>query len=377
MRKIVLFVTSFMIAMLPVLSFASEAEIDTVRVQVVKEGQSSKVLMPSENLKQCGTISYQEKLIINNTKQELYPTFEDPENAITKITKMENELLSQISSQYQLKCFDKTTWNDYYNILPEYEEYVETQYVGADKDGLLYKQIPQLYEFFDIYENAFANDEIIQEVKKVATDSQKGTYHIKKSKLSTIGALLPETATLKTSATPKAAFNKSKAIEYAKNWATKYNPQYPKYSSGDCANFASQIKLAGGTKMTHASSGNVKKGWWYLRTTRGTSNSWRLARDFTRYFGRSTYTGSSFKTFSSKITAGRFIGYDTTKDGDVDHIGFVTAKNNKLKTTEGVTYYNFKVAQHSGMYHAWVSSKDNGWDALHKKYPKISYTIIG
>ena len=107
--------------MLPVLSFASEAEIDTVRVQVVKEGQSSKVLMPSENLKQCGTISYQEKLIINNTKQELYPTFEDPENAITKITKMENELLSQISSQYQLKCFDKTTWNDYYNILPEYE----------------------------------------------------------------------------------------------------------------------------------------------------------------------------------------------------------------------------------------------------------------
>mgnify|MGYP003280516417 FL=1 len=129
--------------------------------------------------------------------------------------------------------------------------------------------------------------------------------------------------------------------------------------------------------MTHASSGNVKKGWWYLRTTRGTSNSWRLDRDFTRYFGRSTYTGSSFKTFSSKITAGRFIGYDTTKDGDVDHIGFVTAKNNKLKTTEGVTYYNFKVAQHSGMYHAWVSSKDNGWDALHKKYPKISYTIIG
>ena len=35
MRKIVLFVTSFMIAMLPVLSFASEAEIDTIRVQVV------------------------------------------------------------------------------------------------------------------------------------------------------------------------------------------------------------------------------------------------------------------------------------------------------------------------------------------------------
>ena len=89
MRKIVLFVTSFMIAMLPVLSFASEAEIDTIRVQVVKEGQSSKVLMPSENLKQCGTISYQEKLIINNTKQELYPTFEDPENAITKIRKVE------------------------------------------------------------------------------------------------------------------------------------------------------------------------------------------------------------------------------------------------------------------------------------------------
>lgn len=120
---------------------------------------------------------------------------------------------------------------------------------------------------------------------------------------------------------------------------------------------------------------NVNTGWWFRSRDKVSSLSWRVASKFASYFGRS-YTGKNFKTFSKNLSAGKFIGYDRTSDGDNDHVGFVTDTSGVLKTTEGISYYNFKVAQHTSNYNLWVSNSRNGWDALHKKYSKISYIII-
>ncbi len=46
-----------------------------------------------------------------------------------------------------------------------YEEYVKTQPDEVEKEKLIYKKIPILFEFFDIYENDEENNNIIQMVK--------------------------------------------------------------------------------------------------------------------------------------------------------------------------------------------------------------------
>ena len=58
------------------------------------------------------------------------------------------------------------------------------------------------------------------------------------------------------------------------------------------------------------------------------------------------------------------------------HLGFVTKAYNKRVKTNGVTYYDFKVAQHSKEYHRKVSHKNNGGETLKKSYPNIRYAII-
>jgi len=61
------------------------------------------------------------------------------------------------------------------------------------------------------------------------------------------------------------------------------------------------------------------------------------------------YTTKSFYTFSTKVKKSSFIGYDTTSDGNWNHMAFVTAKPSEKKKTHGVTYYDFKVAQHTSI----------------------------
>jgi hypothetical protein len=55
-------------------------------------------------------------------------------------------------------------------------------------------------------------------------------------------------------------------------------------------------------------------------------------------------------------------------------MGFVTATSTSLKTTNGVTYYDFKIAQHTGDYHRWVSHADNHWEE--KQSDKNRFIII-
>lgn len=80
--------------------------------------------------------------------------------------------------------------------------------------------------------------------------------------------------------------------------------------------------------------------------------------------------------FSSRVKKGSFIGYDKQGDGDWDHMAFVTVKTGKKKKTNGVSYYDFKIAQHSGDYNAYVSSSKCGLDQLHKVNKSIVYCIV-
>ena len=55
-------------------------------------------------------------------------------------------------------------------------------------------------------------------------------------------------------------FDRLKSVEYAKEWALKFNPKYYDFSllGGDCTNFVSQCLHAGGVPMRY-----YKYGWYY------------------------------------------------------------------------------------------------------------------
>lgn len=56
-------------------------------------------------------------------------------------------------------------------------------------------------------------------------------------------------------------YNRTSAVQYAKNWALKRNPKYLNFDGigGDCANFASQCLFAGGGIMNFTKD----VGWYY------------------------------------------------------------------------------------------------------------------
>jgi hypothetical protein len=76
------------------------------------------------------------------------------------------------------------------------------------------------------------------------------------------------------------------------------------------------------------------------------------------------YTTTNHSTFSGNLQAADFIAYDRDRDGDWNHIGFVTSVDSSAGTYNGSTYYDYKVAQHTNNYHAWTSSSTNGWETL-------------
>lgn len=66
-------------------------------------------------------------------------------------------------------------------------------------------------------------------------------------------------------------YNRETALNYAVTWALRRNPSFYDYSQlgGDCANFASQVLLAGGAGMNYHPTG----GWYYIDPNRK-SPSW-------------------------------------------------------------------------------------------------------
>ena len=66
-------------------------------------------------------------------------------------------------------------------------------------------------------------------------------------------------------------YNREKAIEYAKKWAFKRNPNYYNFDSlgGDCTNFISQCLYEGTKTMNY-----TKTYGWYYKSANNKSPSW-------------------------------------------------------------------------------------------------------
>lgn len=68
---------------------------------------------------------------------------------------------------------------------------------------------------------------------------------------------------------------------------------------------------------------------------------------------------SQSQTLSSVIDKGDFIASDKANDGNWDHMGFVTNKDNTYRYYSNGDYYNYEVAQHTEGYIKWADK--NGW----------------
>jgi hypothetical protein len=381
-------ISCFLLAMILVscsysISFASsistEKSCDVISVISLENG--TKPFKSSAEIKDLGSISYAEAINVNGSTYNLYPTFDDPNKALAAVSEFTGEILSGMQVLYGLPAFDENSWLSYQKKITSYTDYLAKIYSKGDKKFLLHKMIPKLVGFFDIYENTAENYRILSSLQKNSEETGQDIFSVADASVTTevLKALpydnaFPVISEGDTSMVAL-AYSTSNAISYATTWATSHNPVYANYGDdADCTNFVSQIKYAGGTAINY--TGNQNTGWWFsFDYTKQSSRSWRIANDFRSYFGVRSNT-FSFNTFSDRVAAGSYIGVDYENDGSWDHMGFVTATSTTQYTTNGVTYYNFKVAQHSSDYHAWVNSNTNGWDAIHLDYDTPRYGII-
>jgi hypothetical protein len=168
-----------------------------------------------------------------------------------------------------------------------------------------------------------------------------------------------------------ASFDFSRAMQYVNLYALNANSDGFGTFSNDCTNFASQILYAGNVSQVDYYP-NENSGWWHRKVTSSGpiiypdhkySVSWIQADTFARYMGMGLTT-TNHTTFSGNLQAGDFIAYDKQRDGDWNHMGFVTAVSSTLGNYSGYSFYDYKVAQHTTNYHAWTSSSTNGWETL-------------
>ncbi|MGI6498488.1 MAG: amidase domain-containing protein [Oscillospiraceae bacterium] len=345
-----------------------------------------------EKEKLFGAISAKESVIINGGQNFLYPTFDDIDLALKNLERVAPNYCALVKENIDLKELYDSSYEELLkaDVLPTGEEMnaLEEKISGRSgqanlnltgKEISLHNEKEEFDFFYDIYENKAKNEEIMEYLNANPTP-----------KIEELAFLLPyntplvqqyfENGEISLSATPQ-YFNTKLGINYASIHAE--NPAsktiYPYYSNGDCTNFVSQILIAGGVKM-HDTYPDKYSGWWHRTSTMpgsGTtvtlhtvSRSWSHADTFVRFMGTHGNEYTSFYTLSSKVAAGDFIALDHAKDGDWDHVGFVTLvgsyNNYKYKNSSGVEvtkyYRDFKVAQHTLDYYDYVSSDRNGWE---------------
>lgn len=294
------------------------------------------------------SITIKNSITINGEKNNLYPTFDNPQEAIRKISDKESDFLKEIALKYSLSELSDENWNKYYYAISDYlcgNEYKDDRYI--------------MLVFLSIYESQSYNDKILDAISRKSDDmydelailmpynsSYCIRYYSEYNEIIELGN-----------------FNKEAAIEYAIKYAT--NPNYKEYGyiqdgndGKDCTNFASQILENGGYNQKGGISTHI--GWWHKvnGNTHTYSSAWAAANNFVKYIGVNYVTNSHFD-FSRKLQPGDFIALDYSDQGRWSHIGFVT----KVDYYVGdYGYYDYCVAQHSSDYHMWASHENNHWD---------------
>lgn len=306
--------------------------------------------LPTEN-----TFSVKQVLTLGDKTVYLYTTFDEPDEALSNIKVSCSNVICLLKEVFQLDEFSSDTWELYQNALYVMHDSEKRPDWYMESNS----EIASLRFFFDIYENDSQNKDIIRQATLKRSASQLLTDVDFITSLPYTSDVVQDYLKDKAMIMPR-AYSKDKAIAYATKYASNPNREgYYYFSGGDCANFTSQILEAAG--VGQAVYDSEYSGWWHKKTWLGHthSKSWTIANTFARYMGVG-YTSRNHASFSANLQAGDFIAYDDSSDGDWNHMGFVTQVDNYK--TNG--YYDYKVAQHTTNYHAWVSSSTNGWENL-------------
>ena len=296
----------------------------------------------------------------NSIEINLYPEFENTQDAIKNFITFNSSILFEIESKIGMKIINVDSFFDFLEMYSLYIE--ENELYESRPEEMLFRK--ELLKFADIVENEEKNTEI--ENLLVSQDID----------ISSIDLCLPHSNYHENNNLGNRDFNISNGITYATTWAISHNPNYYNYHNGDCAHFCSQILEAGGVLQYY--TGGENTGWWHLNNANhDSSKSWRLADNFSKYYGMYLNTSSHY-AFNICIRTGSFIALDYKNDGDWDHVGFVTGKDSSYSSTLG--YTDYRVAQHStwyeGNYNTWASNNVNQWETYNDgicRYGMILY----
>ncbi len=143
-------------------------------IEIVKVAESFET---SEQLSNVGGVSYKNAIKIGGENYNLYPTFNNIQEAIGNINNQCNSILSEMKALYELEDFADTTAKSYWESIPIYLEKIN----GMLSEGMIsdeiyaekVNQINKFESFWDIYENDDANEEIIEIVHKLVEPQKK------------------------------------------------------------------------------------------------------------------------------------------------------------------------------------------------------------
>lgn len=153
-------------------------------------------------------------------------------------------LLAILADEHDLADLSNINWSDYRDAM---FMLFDSENKPADYNESNPNFIT-LRAFFDIYENADKNSEILEKAKSI--NYTRISTPLNAELKEELALMLPYTEPLaqefieskEHSIVPYASYNVTSAINYANKYATSPNtPTYYYFSNGDCANFTSQI----------------------------------------------------------------------------------------------------------------------------------------
>lgn len=298
-----------------------------------------------------GEITEGETTKYNGYELELYREFKDQKSALKKFIKENKKLLEYYSRQYKL---DEMSSNNYF----VYCRHIREDMLNGDYVAGSVSEYRRALRFFDIFENKEQNIDIRMAISNSKLTGEDITEYLA-YELPNFNKYV-EDYFKEHNVKATMSFNVSSANTYAVNNAYNNNSStYGYISGGDCANFCSQILIAGGETMVD-SFPNIYAGWWHNNTlgVHTYSRTWTWADKFVRYHQYSSFQTTSYSTFTRWLAPGCFIGYEDDNDGQWNHVAYVTFVEN----TKTSGYYDHLIAQHSGNYYKWASV--SGWPAL-------------
>lgn len=327
-----------------------------------------------------------ETVELEGKTEYLYKQFKSQTESLKCINEKYSDLFEFVKNKFGFEKISEKNWMKYYEVF-QIEE-LPSKY---DKDVIL------INKFFDIFENKYKNDRIKSRLiylNKIrnrdaydeelsylmpSNSSYSNKYHQSNVILNEDEERILNSTLIKPKNISRFASsnlpNQREAIKYAEKHATRPNKGKYYVFSKDCANFVSQIFEAGGRKqIVYNGSYTVESGgWWhYYDYGHGTflldaghkhSYAWCRANTFVYYFG-TNMTTKNHRVFSAQLHPGSVIAFDSSDDGDWNHVAYVTDSDNYTANYSGKVYYDYKVAQHTKNYLCWTSYSLNKWEEL-------------